>query len=61
MSKVIEWLKGKKTFFILGAAGIVWYLSTIGIITPEMAGTAYTGLTILGGATMADKINRLRG
>lgn len=61
MSKVIEWLKGKKTFFVLGAAGIVWYLTTIGIVTSEIANTAYTGLTILGGVTMADKINRLRG
>ena len=61
MAAAIEWLKGKKTYFVLAAAGIVWTLSAIGVIAPETATSAYTVLALVGGGTAVAKIHRLTG
>jgi len=55
----MDWLRGKKTYFVLGAAAIIWFLESTGIIPAGSLTTALPGLTIAGGATVADKLNRM--
>ena len=59
MTSAIAWLKGKKTYFVLSAAAVIWLLSNFGIIPADAANSAYSVLGMAGGASLAAKINRL--
>jgi len=61
MTAAIEWLKGKKTYFVLSAAAVVWLLAGFGIVSADAAASAYAILGMVGGASMAAKIHRLNG
>ncbi len=59
MVDVINWLKGKKTFFVIGLAAVVWAAAGMGFVTPELADQLYGGLALAGGATVTAKVQRL--
>ena len=59
MSDAINWLKGKKTYFVLSAAAVSWLLSSFGIVPPDAATSAHSVPGMAGGASLAAKINRL--
>ena len=50
MGKVIEWLKGKKTYLVAAGIGIVVALQQAQVIDPELAGTI---LTFMGAGGLA--------
>ena len=52
-------LQGKKTYVVLAMAAVVWVLAGADIITLDAASQAYSVLALLGGTTVAAKINRL--
>ena len=53
----MEWLKGKKTYIVAGLGGIVLGLQLAGLISAEMAATAYTALGIGGAVTLRAAIS----
>ncbi len=53
-------IAGYKTYIVAGAAGLVWTLEAVNIMPPGIANSAYTGLAVLGSASMAAKVNRLK-
>jgi hypothetical protein len=56
---MLDWLTGKKTYFVLGTAAIVWLLESLGIIPQGSLDNVIPPLTLAGGATVADKLNRM--
>jgi len=58
MAKVVEWFRGKKSYFIAAGLGLVVALQTAGLIDNSMAEVAYGLLGAGGLATVAAKINR---
>ena len=54
-----EWLKGRKTYFVLAAAAILWFLESVGLMPPGTLDSAAPMLGLAGGATVTDKLNRL--
>ena len=61
MKKAIEWLKGKKTYFVLGAAAGIWYMEAIGLLPAGSLQNSIPILAIAGGATITAKLNRMIG
>ncbi len=57
----MEWLKGKKTFFVLGAAAFIWFLEAADFLPEGSLEGAIPVLVIAGGATVTDKLNRMLG
>ena len=58
MEKVLEWLKGKKSYFIAAGIGIVVALQAAGVIDASL-GTVLLGFLGAGGvATIAAKVDR---
>jgi hypothetical protein len=55
----MNWLKGKKTYFVLGIGAIAWLLETIGIVPAGSLSQITPVLMMAGGSTVAAKINRL--
>jgi peptidoglycan L-alanyl-D-glutamate endopeptidase CwlK len=53
-------LQGKKTYLVLAAAGILWALGAVDIVPESMVEQGLAGLAVLGGGTIAAKINRLK-
>lgn len=47
-----EWLKGKKTYIVAALGAIVLGLQLAGLISPEIATTAYTALGLGGAVTL---------
>ena len=58
MDSVIEWFKGKKTYFVAAGVGIVVALNAAGLIDAQMTEVLLGGLGAAGAATLAAKINR---
>ncbi len=59
MKTAMDWLKGKKTYFVLGFAAVVWFLESAMIIPIGSLDTVMPGLVIAGGTTVAAKMQRL--
>ncbi len=57
----MDWLKGKKTYFVLGAAAAIWFGETSALLPAGSLDAALPLLVMAGGATVADKLNRLAG
>jgi hypothetical protein len=57
----MDWLKGKKTYFVLGTSAIIWLLEVLGIIPAGVLSNVAPILGMAGGATVTAKINRLIG
>ena len=53
-------LKGYKTYLVIGLAAILWAAAGMGFVPEGMATQGYQVLGMLGGVTVAAKINRLR-
>ena len=60
MENILEMLKGKKTYIVIVLGALTWVGVQFGWITPDAATSIYEGLILLGGATVAAKINRLK-
>jgi hypothetical protein len=54
-----NWLKGKKTYFVLVLGGIIWFLEVAGFIPNGALENSVPVLVMLGGAAVTDKLNRL--
>ena len=53
-------LQGYKTYIVLVLAALIWLAEVFGFLPPDLAISAYQILVVLGGATVAAKINRLK-
>lgn len=60
ITAIREWLKGKKTYIVLGLAAVVWFCQAAGILQAGIADQIIEILLALGGVTLAAKINRLK-
>ena len=58
MNEIINWLQGKKTYFVAAALGIVVALQAAGIIFQPTADALFGLLGATGVATVAAKFNR---
>ena len=56
---LVEWLTGKKTYFVALGFALVGFAQGMGWITQELADLIYKFLTGAGLATMAAKVNRV--
>ncbi len=55
----MKWLKGKKTYFVLGLAAGIWFGEASAILPAGSLDAALPILIMAGGATVADKLNRM--
>jgi len=57
----MDFLKGKKTYFVAAGAAVVVFAQSIGLLPSEIADTLLALLGAGGAATLGAKINRLLG
>ncbi len=55
----MDWLKGKKTYFVLGAAALLWFGEASTLLPAGSLDAALPILVMAGGAAVADKLNRM--
>lgn len=54
------WLEGKKTYFVAGAAALVFLGEMLGYINHDLATMLYKALGVTATATLAAKVNRMQ-
>lgn len=54
------WLEGKKTYFVAGAAALVFLGELLGYVSHDLALILYKGLGVTATATLAAKVNRMQ-
>lgn len=59
--KIVDWFKGKKTFFVIGAALAMINLEALGVIPDGTYAKAEPTFQMLGLGTMSAKLNRMLG
>ncbi|GAG43680.1 unnamed protein product [marine sediment metagenome] len=53
-----ELMKGKKTYLVAGATAILWFLETVGLVSPGTFEAAQPLIMAAGASTFAAKLNR---